>query len=171
VKVTVDGRSYLPDATGGFLKQGIEFKDYYGKTVNVSIEDAGSRKDYSFYVPKQATAKKLGQPQSNHINRTGNTLEWTPDANSTTGKLVLYYTLYKEGTTAAYDDAVIYKQEAVLLDDNGQYSLDNILADTAITKINFILTTGNAVAFQTKDGKKLTFDIKSCDSHEYNMNK
>ena len=98
VKITIDGNLYTSNTSyvGGFHKQGLEFKQYFGKTVNVQIEDAGSTKSYSFYVPKHATAKKLGAPQSNQINRVGNTLEWQPDANSTTGKVALYYVLYKD---------------------------------------------------------------------------
>lgn len=164
VKVKLNGSEYVPYGQGSWLKQGIEFKEYFGKNVTVEIFDGNTWDSHQVYVPKQVLATKLGEPQSQIISRTGNDLHWTPDANSTTGKIALDYTLYDNDEVGS--ESGMYKRDILILDDNGTFSLDEILADNNCKKIYFTMVTGNTVS-RIINGKKLLFSIASYDHHEY----
>ncbi len=162
IKISLNGTEYAAQSNGQWAKNGIEFKNYFGTKVKINISDSKNSQAYEVYVPTHALAKKLGMPQSQYINRTGNVLTWTPDPLNKTGKVALYYHLCTGDNGDTW-----FANNVLLLDDNGSFSLDDVLSDTKTTKINFMLITGNVVSFITKDNKKLICFIRSCDSHEY----
>lgn len=167
LKINVDGQEYSANERGRWLRSDARLKLLYGKTVTIQMQDDRTTSNYSMYVPKPALVQKLGAPRSNEISRTGNTLKWTPDPNNTYGKVLMICRLFNtsgfgepnNGSTAS---------KYYLLDDDGEYSLDNILADPSAKRINFMLVTGNAVAFES-NGVKTVFDIRCTDSHEYEI--
>ncbi len=167
VTIALNGVVYRPKEKGQWLQQDERLKQYYGKNVAISIGVGTSKEDFNIYVPQPALVKKLGEPRSMKIKRTGNELEWTPDLKNPSGKVSLVYELYEQADQDETDDAsIMYKSDAILLDDKGQFKLDEILSDTRCKKIYFRLVSGNTASTQKIDGK-LLFHISTYDQHEY----
>ena len=165
LKIEVDNMTYQTDDNGQILTQDINLKRLYGKEVNIKISDENTSQTYKIYVPKPALVTKLGQSQSIDINRKGNTLKWTPDPSSPFKKICLYYVPYDNPEFGGTNSTPVTAKR-VFIDDDGEFSLDEILSNTNIKRINFMLISGNAVAF-TSQGVKTVFDIRTSDSHEY----
>jgi hypothetical protein len=89
-------------------------------------------------------------------------LVWAPDPDNVLGKVILYYTLFDAGGN-------MLKEDGELIDDNGSYSIDNIISNPNVKSIYFRLLTGNTTSTLV-NGKKLLFSIESYDHHRYEIN-
>ena len=131
------------------------------RNVHVKINSGSTvLTESDIYVPKAHLASKLGEEGGAVIGRTGNNLTWTPDNNNVSGKIILFYHLYSDDGKTELD------VDAELLDDDGSFSLDNIISNTNIKKIGFTLISGNTVS-TTCNGKKILFHIDTRDHHNY----
>lgn len=162
VRIKVDEVEYAP-YDGQWLKQSIEFKNYYGKTVNIEIKSGAFTMSKSIYIPKQILVKQLSKPSSLNITRSNNVLRWTPDVNNKNQRVALFYDLY-DNAEIGHDG--LYKRDILILDDNGEYNIDHILADKKCKKIYFRMISGNTTS-AIINGEKLLFHISSHDHHEY----
>ena len=164
ISIVLNNTSYSPRSgtDGQWWVQGDNsLRNYIDADVNVRIESAGAvLKDATIHVPKSHVATKLGDARSLTIGRTGNTLRWTPDGANSTGKVILQYFLYSD------DENALIEVDGRLLDDNGSYNIDDIIAPTSVQKIFFKLISGNTVSANV-NGKKLVFYITTMDQHEY----
>jgi hypothetical protein len=166
VSIAIDGKEYANgNERGSILKQGGQYRSFFGREVEVAINAGKVVKRSTIYIPKPALVTKLGEQQSLEIPRTGNELTWEPDKASTTGKVALYYELYDSNIIG--DQNGKYKTDIILLDDTGRYSLDEIINDGRCQKIYFRLVTGNTTSLTLDNKQKILFHISSYDHHEY----
>jgi hypothetical protein len=151
----IDGDPYESRTNGQWWYQDLNLSKYYGKITSFKLNE----KEIKIYVPKIFTAKKLTGFQTIKIKRTGNLMEWEKDLNSVTGKLLFNYLLFNKHDSAFY-------QKTLLIDDNGLYSIDKLIADknTAKIFIQFIAMNGASAVI---DGKKTFLNIGTIDTHEY----
>jgi hypothetical protein len=168
ISVELNDETYSPKTNGQWLKTGIVFKNYIGVTVNVKIKSGSTLlSENDIYVPSGHLASRLTLTSSEdpcknggEINRTGNTLNWTPDPANTSGYVLLKYSLCDIG-----DHNLDLDAEAVL--DNGSYNIDHLLTNTSVKKIFFSLVSGNTSSAITPTGNKISFCIATFDHHTY----
>lgn len=163
LELFIDGDKYTPARSDGTWFQGNStFPGYYGKTVDIEIILGNDQFTFERYIPEPVLANKLSPNGSMTIDRTGNTLEWTPDPDNPSNKLGLYYNLYDSTSfsTAAYDGDVL------IIDDDGSYNFDHLISDSKCKRISLSLVNGNTASFTVK-GEKYLFDISTYDNHNY----
>ena len=162
IGLKLDGTAIHQD-NGQWLQQSIDFKNYYGKAVDVEITN-NSVSVYSgtVYVPKPAKAPLLNADLK--ISRTGNMLTWEVDPDNPANKIALAYSLYS--TSGLNDMTGEVDRGVLLIDNNGSFNIDALLLNTEVKKIYFRLVSGNAIAVDV-DGQKVLFTIKTYDHHIY----
>lgn len=162
IGLQLDGIS-IDQSNGQWLQQGLVFKQFYGKTVEVVITNNGIVQVIdSIYVPEPALTPVLGS--NLHISRSGNVLSWEADQNNPANKISLVYSLYNSADIGDISGEI--KRGVLVIDNNGSYSIDHLLSDLAVKKIYFRLVSGNALAAEI-DGNKILFSIKTYDQHIY----
>lgn len=161
ISVTINNTTYHPDPAGQWMTTGTHWSGLYGTDVTVVLKSGTTVLSNSrIHVPKPCLATRLGT--NGQIRRTGNTLSWTPDPNNVSGHVLLYYFLFDANGVMIADDGKLLK-------DNGSYSIDNLLTNSAVASIYFQLITGNTIS-TTVNGEKLLFYIESADQHKYTVN-
>ena len=167
IKIKLNGDEYTPSTNGQWFGQGIEYKNYYGKNVLVEIfENDNLLESSSIYVPRPILTNKLGSVGSQEISRTGNTLTWDADnTGNSSNKVALIYYLYDNNNIGSEEG--LYERNLLLLDNNGLYNLDGILADTECKKIYFRLVNGSTVSCNVNGSEKLLVHISTFNHHEY----
>lgn len=168
VSIRINGKEYVNGKEregGSILKQGGQYRSLFGKELEVEINAGKLVKKSTMYIPKPALATKLGEERSLEIPRTGNLLGWEPDEANTTGKVALYYELYESNVIG--DQNGKYKTDIILLDNNGRFTLDELINDGRCKKIYFRLVTGNTTSLNLDEKQKILFHISSYDHHEY----
>lgn len=165
ISISLNGNIFTPNPSNGqWQVQGLQFKDYIGTNVQVKIKSGEELlKETSIYVPKAHLTPKLGSTNSIDINRTGNTITWEPDLANVSGKIILFYHLYDA------NDNIIDTDGQMLSEADGSFTLDPIISDANIKKIQYSLISGNTVSTMV-NGKKLLFYINTRDHHEYYIN-
>lgn len=162
ISIEIDGNTYLPSPEGQWLKQNIDFKQYYGKEVTINITNGNDIFEFQRYIPNPILVNRLSDNESNVIERNDNELNWIPDSNNPSGKISLLYHLYD-------NEDNIYKSDAILLEDDGNFSIDEIIEDLNCHKIYFQVISGNTVSVNFQE-EKLLFHISTYDHHEYLIN-
>jgi hypothetical protein len=162
VKITLDADEFTPDVDSKkWVHFNYDFSKYYGKTVDIKIEDSEKSEEYEVYFPKPVLVNRLGTGNSLYLSRTGNTLTWTADENNASNLILLYVQTYSD---EAEENLILNK--LIPTEDDGSYSIDHLIKDqTKAIEISFYL--GNAVEFTTREGKNLNFCLYSFDAHTY----
>lgn len=166
VSVSFDGNTYNANPSNGtFLKQGVEFKDYYGKNVNVEVVQAGSTlHNNTIYIPEALLCSKLGSQNSQNISRTGNTISWNSDANNTAGKILIEYSLFDNDEVGSAVGQL--ERDFLIVDDNGSYNIDHLFSDAQIRRVVIRFIRGNGFSIPINNEKTL-ITVRSVDHHEY----
>lgn len=163
VVLNIEDESYTPDVNGQWLSQSIDFKEYFGKTIEVTLSKEEEVISSEIYVTEPILVSKLGDENTNIISRSGNELTWTPDPNNTSGYIALYYKLYNDEDITNLES--IYSSDILLLEDNGSFNIDYLLSEEC-RRIYLNIVSGNTVSGQL-DGNKYLFQISTNDHHEY----
>lgn len=163
--IKLDGNTYTPvNDDGMWFVQSADLKQYYGKNVEINIKDSDSSYNFNLYIPKPVLVNQLSPAQSQVITKSDNVLTWDIDENNTSDKVAFFYELYDNEDVSS--SVAPYKRDILLLDNNGNYNIDNLI-DNNCKRIFFRMITGNTASFINKDGKKILFYIASFDHHEY----
>lgn len=162
VGLKLDG-NVINQANGQWLHQSIDYKQYFEKSVDIEITNNGVIEySGSVYVPKPAITPLLSPDL--HINRTGNTITWEVDQNYPANKIALAYSLHRTADLNNLTDEI--DRGVLLIDNNGSFSIDQLLTNTEAHKVYFRLVSGNAVGVEI-NGEKVLFAIKTYDHHVY----
>jgi hypothetical protein len=167
LSISIDGFKYSARDDGQWLRHDSKLKTYFGKNLSVKISDGSSTNTYSIYQPTQMRVVKLGQANSLNIARTGNNITWNADPLNSAGKVILYYSTYSNAEYMSNEGLV--DRNFVILEDNGQWNLDNLITDQSIRRIKLQFVRGNAVSLLSGE-EKVLFHISSVDHHEYIIN-
>ena len=169
--IEIDKQTIKPDGVGQregmFLYSNNNYLDYFGRTISFKLQDSKNSTEYEIYVPKPLSVSPIflyeGEYATMNINRTGNNMEWEADPNSS-GILLKYKLFDKEVFT---EDANLLDFGYKIIDDNGNYNIDDLLTDTDVKVVNLTFIRANAVNFVTKDDKNVMFSFQAIDSHYY----
>jgi len=172
--ITIDKQTIEPDGVGEregmFLYNNNEYLNYFGKTMSFTLQDSENSSEYEIYVPKPLYVSPIylyeGEYPTMNIDRTGNTMEWDADNNSS-GILLKYETFDADafGGNANLID-INYK----IISDNANYNIDNLISNTNVKSVKLSFIRANAVNFVTKNNKNVMFSFQAIDFHYYAIN-
>jgi hypothetical protein len=163
--ININGDNYTASTDGQWMHNvRAKLNDYFDNDLTIIISKGAHVERYTLHQPQKIIATNLLLNNSTEISRAGNIIHWNADAKNTSQKILLSYTLYDN---AEYmNGASVIKTQSEIVDDDGEFSLDNILADAKVKRIAFKLVRGNAISFMDEDDKML-FHISCVDHHEY----
>jgi hypothetical protein len=165
VSININGDKYTASADGQWMHNArTKLSDYFDKDLTITISKVDNTETYRLHQPQKINATNLLVNNSAEIMRAGTIIHWNADAKNTSQKVLLSYTLYDNAEYMSGVGAI--KTQSEIIDDDGEFNLDNILADAKVKRIAFQLVRGNAVSFMDGDDKML-FHISCVDHHEY----
>lgn len=164
VSVTIDNQSFGPAQNGDWFLREDDFKQFYGKMVDIEVEVNSQVYQAQRYIPFPIQVGDLSQNNSIYIAKTGNTLTWTVDPDDQIQTVVLYYTLFDNEDFGSVSGE--YESDVLVLDNKGSFNLDQVIDEDISKRISFMVVNGNTFSFET-GGHKYLFNMGAVDHHEY----
>lgn len=153
------------DGDGLVVVRDTMFKDLFGKNISFNIKGGSDGdRNYTSYIPKLLTAPQISSPQRMEISRNkSNKLTWNPDSDNPLKVVLLQY--YCKNDSQNPMGGKVIKNDVLVIDDDGEFDIQPLLADPNIKSIQLNLIRG--VAFPYDD--EVLFSITTNDMHLYQV--
>jgi hypothetical protein len=161
VEIELDGKRFRPGSDGQWSFYDGSFQSFPGRQVSVRIFSKGELvRAKNLYFPKASPATLSGINYNlSGITRTGHSLHWNPDPENPVHKNLLWIGQEPDGN---------YSDHYYLIDDNGNYAMDDFLSDRRLKRFEFQLISFAAISARI-GSRKLLFSFESTDYHEYEI--
>jgi hypothetical protein len=159
---TIGGVEYKPGQNSQITQYNKEFSHFFGLNYQVSLKDNEKSESFTLQIPPKLTISKLGETNSIVIERTGNVFTWEGDNSNNEGILIMYNLYDSEDVSTRAKISSDY----LITPDDGNFNLDELIADANVKSINLTFIRANIVNFVSHE-KNVVWTFRANDHHEY----